>query len=403
MIRRPKRGGRIAVWVIFATIFLDFVGFSILIPVLPRHLGADGLGGTSVDVGLILALYMFAMVLFLPVWGWISDRVGRTPVLVTCLVGTGLSFALMAEAASLGPFYVARVLQGFFGASVGTAQAYVTDITSDEERAGGIGVIGAASALGGVFGPALGGALYNVDPELVFLAPALVALIAAAGAVLFLPESRTTDFEKTGWRGLARSLVPTPVLVLFTGDVRSRVYLYLFFHVYASFAALEGMFPLFAGERLAWGVQEVGLFLSYVLVVIVATQLALVSRLSQAFGEVGLACVGLAIAGAGLLLLGQASSLLPLVLAGTGGAVGFGLWFPTFTSLFSKCAGEEDVGEYMARSVAMTSTGRGLGIYLGGIAVSYIGVGAPFMLGGIGLMVALGIILLGLPALVPRR
>ncbi len=155
MIARLGRGGRIASWVIFATILLDFMGFTILIPVLPTVLGE--LGADAVDIGVILALYVIAMVVFLPFWGWVSDRLGRRPVLLACLLGTAASFALMAVATSLEVFYVARILGGFFGASVGTAQAYITDITSDEQRAGGIGMIGAAGATGSLFGPAIGG------------------------------------------------------------------------------------------------------------------------------------------------------------------------------------------------------------------------------------------------------
>ena len=403
MSAEPPRVRRIASWVIFATILLDFMGFSILIPVLPTVLG--DLGADAVDIGVILALYVIAMVVFLPFWGWVSDRVGRRPVLLACLLGTAASFALMAVASSLAVFYVARILAGFFGASVGTAQAYMTDITSEEERASGIGLIGAAGATGALFGPALGGLLLNVDPALPFYLPVAVALFAFVGALLFLPESRPATIEASGWKGLAKTFVPTPVLVFFAShDNRTRLYLYLFLHVFAAFAALEGMFPLYAAARFEWAEVEVGLFLSAVAVVFALTQLVLVARLTPLLGEVALSAIGLGFCAVGLLGLGQTHSVALMVPAALAAAIGTGLWFPTFTSLFSKsCGSAEEAGEYMARSVAMSQTGRGLGIIVGGLAHKHLYVGAEFVLGGVGVLAALAILIFGLPMLLPRR
>ena len=388
---------------IFATILLDFMGFSILIPVLPTVL--VDLGADAVDVAVVLALYVIAMVVFLPFWGWVSDRIGRRPVLLACLLGTAASFAVMAVAQTLATFYVARVLAGFFGASVGTAQAYITDITSEDERAGGIGMIGAASAMGALFGPALGGLLLNVDPALPFYVPVAIALIAFAAALFFLPESRAASPEMNGWKGLARTFVPTPLLVFFAShDNRTRLYLYLFLHVFAAFAALEGMFPLYAAARFEWAEVEVGLFLSLIAISFALTQLVLVARLSQLIGEVGLSAIGLGLCSLGLLGLGETHTVWVMVAAAIVTAVGTGLWFPTFTSMFSKaCGSADEAGEYMARSVAMSQTGRGLGIIVGGLAHQHIAPGAEFTLGGIGVALALAILLAGLPMLAPKR
>jgi MFS family permease len=389
--------------VIFATILLDFMGFSILIPVLPVVL--QDMGADAIDIGVILALYVIAMVVFLPFWGWISDRVGRRPVLLACLLGTAASFALMAVATNLTVFYWARILAGFFGASVGTAQAYIIDITSEEERAKGIGLIGAASAGGVIFGPAVGGALLGVDPALPFYLPVVLALLAFAGAALFLPESRAPQPEPTGLRGLAKTLIPTPLVFLFSSDGnRTRLYLYLFLHIFASFAVLEGMFPLYAEKRFEWQGWEIGLFISGVAIVVGLTQLLLVPRLASLFGEGSISIVGLAMAGVGLLGLGQAQSANLMMLSASAVAVGNGLWFPTFTSSFSKtCGGPNDQGETMARSVAMAQTGRGLGIIFGGLAQQRMGVGWEFTLAGVGLFAALIILVAGLPLLLPKR
>jgi MFS family permease len=148
---------RTVLLIVFVTILIDFVGFSVLVPVLPLY--AERLGAAPHQVGLILAFYALAQLVFLPAWGWVSDRVGRRPVLLVSLLGTAISFALLAHADTIPMIYLARVLGGFFAASIGTAQAVVTDVTSAKERAGGMGTIGAAFGMGMILGPVLGGTL----------------------------------------------------------------------------------------------------------------------------------------------------------------------------------------------------------------------------------------------------
>lgn len=403
-MREGKARGRLALAALFTTILLDFMGFSILIPVLPRHL--EHLGADRIHVGIVLALYIIAMVLFLPLWGWISDRVGRRPVLLACLVGTAASFLLMAPARSLALFYVARVLQGFFGASVGTAQAYVTDVTSQEDRAWGIGLIGAAAGLGMVFGPAVGGALYEASTWLPFAAPAMLAAVAFVGAALYLPESKPGS-ARVGFDalGLLRVLVPAPIAIfLRVHERRTRLYLYLFFHVFAAFSSLEAMFPVFAAERFGWTVWEIGLFLSYVGVVMVVTQGLLIRPLSRLSGETTWVVLGLLATGACMIGVALSGSVPALALLGTGVALGYGLAYPSFASLFTKtCARGEDLGEHLAHSNAMAQTGRGVGFIFGGLAAEYAGAAAPFLYGGLGVLAGLLLFLLAMPMLVQPR
>jgi len=393
---------RIASGVILATILLDFLGFSILIPVLPKHLLA--FGATTFEVGVILALYMIALVLFLPLWGWVADRIGRKPVIVACLAGTAASFALMAWAESLCMFYLARVLQGFFGTSVGAAQAYITDITSHEQRTSGIGRMYAAASAGIVLGPAVGGFLYPLHPTLPFYAPAALAALACLGAALFLPESWPTRVVAAGWRTLLLVAVPTPLRILVgIHDNRTRAYLYLFLHFFAAFAALEAMFPLFASSRFGFAEWEVGLFLSCLGVALAITQGVLVGRLERLFGDVPLVVAGLALTGACMIGMSEVRGVALLVALGLGAAVGNGLALPAFTSLFSKyCGRQDEKGEFLAHSQAMVQTGRGIGFIWGGAAFGALGAGSPFFLGGLGILGGLGLFLAALPLLLPR-
>jgi len=400
----PGRPGRVALSVLFATILLDFVGFSILIPVLPIHL--EGLGADAVDVGMVLALYVIAMVVFLPFWGWMSDRVGRRPVLLICLLGTSASFLMMVFDSELWVFYVARALGGFFGASVGTAQAYVTDITHDENRTRGLGLVSAAGALGLVVGPGLGGLLANWSLMAPFYAPAGFAFLAFLGAAFFLPESRTLRApQPIRWTNLARALVPTPILIFFrVHDNRTRAYLYIFFHVFAAFAALEGMFAFFAQDRFGWMQWETGLYLSFVAVVTVLTQAVMIGWLARLAGDGLLVVVGLGVAGVGMMGISQSYAVPILYMSGFLVAGGMGVVLPALTSLFSKnCGTADEAGEYLAHSQAMVQTGRGLGVMWGGLAFKYVGVGSPFLLGGAGLLAALVLVVIGLPFYLTRR
>lgn len=404
MVSAPRRPGGLALGVLFATILLDFVGFSILIPVLPIHL--EALGADAVDVGLVLALYVIALVIFLPFWGWISDRIGRRPVLLTCLLGTAASFTMMAFDSDLWVFYVARALGGFFGASVGTAQAYVTDITEDEDRTRGLGLVSAAGAAGLVVGPGLGGLLAQWGPLAPFYAPAGLAFAAFLGAAFFLPESRSKrDVPRIGLGLMARALIPTPVLIFFkVHDNRTRAYLYLFFHVFAAFAVLEGMFPLFAKERFGWLQWETGLYLSFVAVITVATQGVLIGLFARLAGDGPLVVFGLAAAAIGMAGISLAPSIPALYVAGFFVAGGMGVVLPAFTSLFSKnCGTASEAGEYLAHSQAMVQTGRGLGVVWGGLAFKYLPLGSPFLLGSAGLAGALVLVALGLPLYLKRR
>jgi DHA1 family tetracycline resistance protein-like MFS transporter len=399
----PRRREGLALAVLFVTILLDFVGFSILIPVLPEHL--RGLGADSAEVGLAVALYGFAMVLFLPLWGWMSDRFGRRPVLLSCLLGTAASFVLMALAQTLTMFYIARALTGFFGASVGTAHAYVTDVTEEHNRAHGIGLVSAAAAAGMVFGPGIGGLLHAISPLLPFYGTAGLAAAAFVAAMVLLPEPRAESRASAGWKRLAVSVIPTPIIIFFNvHSNRTRVYLYLFFHLAAAFAPLEAMFPLYAADRFAWTTLHVGLYVSYLAGVLVITQGVLIRQLARVVSESVLVIIGLGLAGPSLVLLTRVESLVGLAITGLGIAVGFGIAYPSFTSLYSKhCSTPGQAGEYMAHSYAMTQTGRGIGAYLGGLAFHHLGITSPFVLGGLGLCVALGLFALGLRFLLRRR
>jgi hypothetical protein len=233
-----------------------------------------------------------------------------------------------------------------------------------------------------------------------------MAFAAFLGAAFFLPESRSKrDAPRIGMASLVRALVPTPILIFFkVHDNRTRAYLYLFFHVFAAFAVLEGMFPLFAERRFGWLQWETGLYLSFVAVVMVATQGVLIGWFARRMGDGPLVLIGLGAAAVGMAGISQAHTVPVLYAGGFFVAGGMGLVLPAFTSLFSKnCGTSAEAGEYLAHSQAMVQTGRGLGVIWGGLAFKYLPLGSPFLLGSAGLAAALILVSLGLPLYLKRR
>lgn len=378
-----RQNRRAVLAAVFAIIFIDLVGHTVLIPVLP--LFAEGLGASDFEIGLIFSLYALAQLLFLPLWGWISDRIGRRPVLIISMLGTAASFAALALAAraeSIAGVYAARAAAGFFAASIGCAQAVVTDITAPSQRTGGMGGVGAALSAGMIFGPALGGALVGVHPQAPFYGVALLSLAAAALAWFALPETRPAHLARPRLSDLARSLVPTPVqLFLDVHDRRVAAYLALFFVVFTGAEILVVIAALYLARRFGYGEADAAIFFAWAGIIMVLTQGFLLPRLGARFGEARLLLGGLALAAGGIAALAFAPNFAAFFALGGAVAVGQGLAFPPFTSLYTKLCKREETGELLGHSNAMAAAGRVCGALAGG-ALMQLGLNAPFLAAG---------------------
>jgi DHA1 family tetracycline resistance protein-like MFS transporter len=372
---------RTIIFIVFATILIDFIGFSILIPVLPDY--ADRLGASAFEVASIVAVYALTQLLFLPAWGWFSDRFGRRPVILVSLTGTVGSFLLLAFAEDLNTIYVSRIFGGFFAASVGTAQAVITDVTPPSQRADGMGKIGAALGLAFVLGPALGGILADFSTQMPFYAVSAVAAINLVLAWFYLPETQPVGEREPVWAELWQSLVPTPIRMLMSvHDRRVGLYLYLWFHIYVGFAAVEGSFPLFLLRRYNATTLEVGLIFAWIGVFIAVSQGVLVGRLARFMKEGTLVVLGLLITGVGLLGIALAPSFTWLYVAGPVVAMGNGIAFPSFTSLYSQTCDDRDAGELLGQGNSMGIAGRVVGALAAGLLMDYFGLAIPFLAAG---------------------
>ena len=373
-----ERRRRLTLSVLFATILIDFVGFSVLIPVLP--LFADRLGASSLQVGWIVALYGLAQLLFLPVWGWISDRVGRRPVILVSLLGTAISFAVLATAESIPVVYMARALTGLFAGSIGAAQAAVTDLTPEAERTSGLGLIGAAFGASLVVGPAAGGALAALHQQAPFYAIVVVAGANFLLAWLALPESRPVDLPRPPWKDLARALVPTPLrLLTLVHDRRIALFLVLFFVFFAAFAVVEAMGTLYLGKRFGADEFDSALVFAWIGLFLTGTQAGPLGRLVDWFGEVRLLVIGFALTAAGIAAVAWVPSYGWFFAIGPVIAVGHGLAFPSFTSLFTRLCRAEQAGELLGQSNSMATAGRIAGAVGGGALMSERFLAAPFL------------------------
>lgn len=378
--------------VVFATILIDFIGFSVLIPVLP--LFAERLGASPIQVGLILSLYALAQLLFLPMWGWVSDRIGRRPVLLFSLAGTTGSFILLSVAPTLEWVYAARVAAGFFAASIGTAQAVVTDVTDASERASGMGVIGAAFGAGMIVGPILGGTLATVSPHAPFIGVAGLAGASFILAWFALPETRPADADPPRWNELGRALVPAPLLVFFqVHDRRIATYLGLFFIFFTSIAVLEAMATLFMARRFGKDEVDAAFFFAWIGLFLVLTQGVFLRRLVDMAGEARLLMIGIALMSIGIAAISVVPNYPTFFVLGAVIAIGQGISFPPFASLFSKACRTEQAGELLGQSNAMATFGRVVGSVAGGWALEE-HVGLPFLASGLLMAVGLAVFLL---------
>ena len=238
--------------VIFLTVFVNLVGFGIIIPLLPFY--AETFGASPVVIGLLFAAFSLAQLVAAPVLGALSDRFGRRPVLIFSLIGTVVSFAMLAVAQSLAMLFAARVIDGLSGGNITIARAYIADVTEPDERAKAFGFLGAAFGLGFIVGPGLAGLFAHISYTAPIWAAAAVTVIATVMAWLWLPE--------TVHRGSAVSVSPWRALPEVLGRPHLRPLLIADFVYWCSFAVCTTTFALFASRRFGFDVVRTGYVLA---------------------------------------------------------------------------------------------------------------------------------------------
>lgn len=374
------------------TIFIDFTGFGLVIPLLPFW--AEHLGAGPVGVGMILTIYALAQFIFTPLLGTLSDRYGRRPVIIASLCIEALAFALTALAGSLPFLLLARFIGGLGASNIGSAQAVVSDVTPPEERTRGMGLIGAAIGLGFVVGPALGGGLAALGATVPFWVAMGVAIANMLLVLRFLPETRTQrDTAKTAQKGTFVLLAGWQQALHYPAVARLVVVNLLFT---VAFTAMEAIFPLFTQHAFGWGAVQNGYIFTYVGMIIVIMQGGLVGRLVKVFGEKRLLIGGLVLLASGLALLAWSTQLALLLIALGILSAGDGAVNPTVSTLLSFASPAEAQGEALGFAQGMAGLGRIIGPLAAGSLFAFGGSGAPFLIGA-GLVLVAAIV--ALPAL----
>jgi DHA1 family tetracycline resistance protein-like MFS transporter len=381
--------------VIFLTIFVNLIGFGIVIPLLPFY--ATEFGASPLVVGVLFASYSICQLVAAPVLGGLSDRWGRRPVLLFSILGTAVSFLVLAVAQSLPLLFASRMVDGLSGGNISTARAYISDVTEPRDRAKAFGLIGAAFGLGFICGPALAGLLSPVS----FSAPAWAATgLALAAALLcwvWLPE--TVHRAASPSRGSIWTSVSPLLRRPRVGRLLAIDFLY-----WTTFALYQTTFALFGAQRFQFGPSEIGFTLAFTGVLGVAVHAALVGPVVRRFGERLALAGGLCLAGAALGAASITSSVPVFLAALVPAAVGFGISIPALTSLLSKAARGDEQGIVQGVAGSMESLGRTIGPVWGNGALQAFGSGSAY-LSAAALMLLTGLYALGLGAdsMVSRR
>ena len=356
--------------VIFTTVFIDLVGFGIVIPVLPFYAEGSRFNATPRTVGLLFASYSVMQLIFAPILGRLSDKHGRRPVLLVSIIGTGIGFLMLGFATTLWMLFVGRILDGITGGNISTAQAYIADITTKEDRAKGMGLIGAAFGMGFVFGPAIGGVLSRWGVGVPFLFAAGLCFANAILLYFTLPETVTPDHparvSAAGGRGLSQ-------LFQSLRDPRLGFVLTIYFLFIVAFSIMTTSFSLFTMFRFGYDAQHTGYLFTYVGILAVIVQGGLIGRLVKRFGELPLVIVGAFLFAGSLFAVPfvgpQAGGLLALLAGGGLFSIGNSLSAPSLTSLASKSVGAAEQGSILGVTQSVASLARAIGPALAALLI----------------------------------
>lgn len=365
--REPLPPGFLTIWV---TVALDLIGFGIVVPILGRY--AERYGASGLEVGLLFASFSLAQLVFSPILGKLSDRIGRKPVILISLLGTAVGSFVTGAAGALWVLFLGRILDGASGASVAVAQGAVTDVAPPSQRPRLLGLLGAAFGVGFVVGPALGGLAALGGEHLPFYVAGTVALVNAIVAFFRLPETRSVEA-----RLAARELRDADV-----GKVRLWGLAVAGFTAIVAFSGFESTFSLLAGDR--FDLTEAGVAAVFVGVglTLVGVQTLLVRPVNSAWGTERSVQAGLALNTGGLVVLSWAEGWPLLIVALSLLTVGQGLVTPNLSALVSGRVPDHRRGEALGFQQGVNAIGRVAGPAVAGLLYDHVSIGAPYLVGG---------------------
>jgi MFS transporter, DHA1 family, tetracycline resistance protein len=387
----PPKG---ALGIIFLIVFMDLLGFGIIIPLLPFYVGAPQ--DKPFQVTLLFSIYSICQFIGAPILGALSDRIGRRPVLAFSQFGSAAGYVLLGIATQfkwhnplmmLWLVYLSRVIDGFTGGNISTAQAYISDVTTKENRSKGMGLIGAAFGIGFTAGPFMGGVLGAVHVSIPAYFAAAFSCVAAILTLARLKESRVhKPTEAEAW------LHPARFAPIFRRPMLAQL-LAISFFLMVAFVMMESTVGLFLNAHPAfrWGARQVGIYFGFIGVIIAVVQGGLLGRLTKHFGDWGLSITGpifVAIGMIGYFFMGHwtaafTATLMVLLLTGTLNAVGRSIQGPTSSSLMSKFSDPREQGVVFGLYHGLSSLARVIGPIIAGLTYPLLRHTGQFVTAGI--------------------
>lgn len=350
---------RSPLFVLYLTVFIDLMGFGIVIPILPLY--AQDFQATPLAIGWLTGIYSGMQIIFTPILGKLSDRFGRRPVLLISIAGTAVGFALMGMAQSLTLLFIARILAGITGGNISIPQAYIADVTAPEKRSHAMGMIGAAFGLGFTFGPLIGGVMSQISYGTPFFFAAALAVANAVLIYLILPESLSREH-----RAKPHEEASTAEVFRHGRGAMFALVVATYFFLIAGFAIMTTLFALFTARRFGYDAHANGYLFGFVGLISVIVQGGLIGRLVKIFGEVALTRAGLILTTISLALLPLSNNLTILLLVCAGLSVGSGIASPPLSGLASQMIERTWQGRALGVMQSAGSTGRLIGPLLGG-------------------------------------
>lgn len=354
--------------VIFLTIFVNLVGFGIIVPLLPFY--AERFGASGLTIGLLFGVFSFCQLVASPLLGEWSDRYGRRPVLIFSLAGTVVSFVMLAMAQTITMLFLARIVDGLSGGNISTARAYVADITEPKDRSRAYGIIGAAFGLGFILGPALSGILAPISYTAPIWAAAGITAIATLMAMFWLPETvhRTTASTGMPFKSLG-PLLRRPYV---------RRVLLIDFIYWLAFAVFQTTFALFVARRFGFDAAKTGYFFAAFGLLGAVVQGALIRPIVARLGDKPTFILGLGCSAFGLIAATLTHSVSLFAVALIPLALGIGFGHPTISTLVSRAARQDEQGRVQGAASAIESLGRTIGPVWGNASLQRYGEAMPY-------------------------
>jgi len=366
-----------ALSLIFLTVFIDLLGFGILIPILPTFAKIELLVDETA-IGVVVAVYSFVQFLFNPILGKLSDKYGRKPIIVISLFINAIGYVLFAFTTSYIILLVARIVAGIGGSSISVAQAYIADVTTKDNRAKGMGVIGAAFGLGFVFGPLMGGFLASYGYMVTGFASATFSILAFIVTIALLPES---NVNRKTINGTKRKLIDVDGLKNVFAKPERATLIFLFFVLTFSFANIYGTFALLGLQVYGFSDMQNGFMFGIIGLTSAIVQGGLIGRISKVVSKINILKFGSFFIMAALALIPYGGTFLGLAIICIFLSIGTGLFQPTVLSLISEVTPEDEQGVTLGVNQSVSAMARVLGPLWGGFAFEFLGYPFPFLTG----------------------